>query len=106
MILPSILLWRRKRLDRISRKRASTRSQFAKTELKAHEPQKPDFRTQELSKDIAHELRGGNNQNPIWELPGDMAHELRGDRDGDGDWELPGDMAFRAEGRYGQREGV
>lgn len=47
----------------------------------------------ELPGDMAHELRGREIDNEVWELSGDMIHELRSGEI-EIDWlELPGDMA-------------
>lgn len=94
MILPSILLWRSKRKDRISREKTNGEEKFVKAELDADEPQRPDRRVRELPGDMAHELRSESNENEVWELPGDTAHELGGVRHVNGIVEIPGDFAY------------
>lgn len=109
-----MLLWRSKRKNRISKKKTSEESQFAKAEMDADESQRPDYRMRELPKDMAHELRGETNDNELWklaedtihemrienwqgngveELPKDITYEMSGGRDGNGVEELPGNMA-------------
>lgn len=91
MILPSILLWRSKRKNRISKEKVSGGNKFAKAELDADEPQKSDYRMRELPGDMVHELKGETNDNVVWELSGDMAHESGVGRHGNRVEELPGD---------------
>lgn len=76
----------------MSGEKASAGDQFAKAELDADEPQRPDCRVRELPGDMAHELSGERNENEVWELPGDMAHELRGETNENEVRDLPGDM--------------
>lgn len=108
LILPSILLWRSKRKNRRSRKKATSTpdDRFAKAELDADESQRSDHRTRELPGDLAHELPGNSEEgNETWELPGDMAFELTGGGDAHeieaktAARELPGDMTYDLKGQ-------